>query len=233
MTDAVELKTSKATAEGKRERDGKAADTPEDAESVDRARPVRRNRRSDATIQAIFAATEEVVLQSGADRVSILDVCNVAGISRGTFYRYFSAQDDLLDAFSRHKRDRFHRALIEATEACTDPDELFQAVVRFTDDYLEKAQVRRLLVVAPAYALNWFQLIFRDSVVRFQDVLAPVFDAWEGRAGIVLDRELVCELFVRYIMSEILVPSGHERRNLPRRVERLVAMLMSGRISRR
>jgi len=197
------------------------------------AKAVRRNRRSESTIQGILDATEAVVLESGADRVSILDVCKIAGISRGTFYRYFSSQDDLLDAFSRYKRDRFHAALIEATASYANPDERFDAVLRFVDAYLERGNARRLLLVAPEYAMRWLQRIFLDSVIRFQDVLGPVFDAWEQNAGIKIDRELACELLVRYILSEILVPAGPERRSLPRRIERMVMMLMQGRVSRR
>lgn len=195
--------------------------------------PVKLNKRSGDTIARILATTEEIILQSGAERISILDVCNDSGISRGTFYRYFSSQDDLLDAFSRHKRDQFHAHLIEVTAAYDDPDERFQAVLRFVDDYLERSRARRLLLVAPEYATRWFQRIFHDSVHRFQDVLAPVFDSWEERRGIVLDRELIGELIVRFILSDVLVPSGADRRNLMRRMERFVIMLLSGRVARR
>lgn len=197
------------------------------------ALPAKLNKRSGDTIAKILAATEEIILQSGAERISILDVCQVSGISRGTFYRYFSAQDDLLDAFSRHKRDQFHTHLIEAVSAYEDPDERFQAVLNFVDDYLERSRARRLLLVAPEYATRWFQRIFHDSVHRFQDVLSVVFDAWEERRGITLDRELICELIVRFILSDVLVPSGPDRRNLMRRVERFVVMLLSGRVARR
>ncbi|MDB5746352.1 MAG: TetR family transcriptional regulator, partial [Massilia sp.] len=185
------------------------------------------------TIAKILATTEEIILQSGAERISILDVCHDSGISRGTFYRYFSSQDDLLDAFSRHKRDQFHARLIEATAEFPDPDERFQAVLRFVDDYLERSRARRLLLVAPEYATRWFQRIFHDSVHRFQEVLSPVFDSWEERRGIVLDRELIGELIVRFILSDVLVPSGADRRNLMRRMERFVVMLLSGRVARR
>ncbi len=197
------------------------------------AAPVKLNKRSGDTIAKILATTEEIILQSGAERISILDVCHDSGISRGTFYRYFSSQDDLLDAFSRHKRDQFHARLIEATASSQDPDERFQAVLGFIDDYLERSRARRLLLVAPEYATRWFQRIFHDSVHRFQDVLAPVFDAWEERRGIVLDRELIGELMVRFILSDVLVPSGADRRNLMRRMERFVVMLLSGRVARR
>jgi AcrR family transcriptional regulator len=197
------------------------------------ALPVKLNKRSGDTIAKILATTEEIILQSGAERISILDVCQESGISRGTFYRYFSSQDDLLDAFSRHKRDQFHARLLDAVGPYQDPDERFQAVLNFVDDYLERSRARRLLLVAPDYATRWFQRIFHDSVHRFQDVLSVVFDAWEKRRGITLDRELVCELIVRFILSEVLVPSGADRRNLMRRVERFVIMLLSGRVARR
>ena len=192
--------------------------------------PVRLNKRSGDTIAKILATTEEIILQSGAERISILDVCQESGISRGTFYRYFSSQDDLLDAFSRHQ---FHARLIEAVGASADPDERFQAVLQFVDDYLERSRARRLLLVAPEYATRWFQRIFHDSVHRFQDVLSVSFDAWEERRGITLDRELICELIVRFILSDVLVPAGADRRNLMRRVERFVLMLLSGRVARR
>jgi AcrR family transcriptional regulator len=195
-------------------------------------RRVRSNKRSEATIVNILAATENIVLESGAERISILDVCRAANVSRGTFYRYFASQDELLDAFSRHKRERFHVALAEAVESYQDPDERFAALVRYLDHYLEHGRARRLLTVAPEYALGFFRRIFHDSVVRFQDVLAIVFDAWEARLGIKLDRELVCELLIRYVLSEQMVPSDSDRKTLPRRIARMVESLTTGTSSR-
>lgn len=193
----------------------------------------RSNRRSEQTIDNILAVTENIVLESGAERISILDVCRAANVSRGTFYRYFASQDELLDAFSRHKRNRFHVALVEAVESYQDPDERFAALIRYLDYYLEHGRARRLLVVAPEYALGFFRRIFHDSVVRFQDVLAVVFDAWEARMGVKLDRELVCELLIRYVLSEQLVPGNTDRKALPRRIGRMVESLMAGGTSSR
>jgi AcrR family transcriptional regulator len=191
-------------------------------------RRVRSNRRSEQTIANILAATENSVLESGAERISILDVCRAADVSRGTFYRYFASQDELLDAFSRHKRERFHVALAEAVESYDDPDERFEALIRYLNHYLEHGRARRLLVVAPEYAFGFFRRIFHDSVVRFQDVLAMVFDAWEARLGVKLDRELVCEMMIRYVLSELLVPGDTERKTVPRRIARMVESLTSG-----
>ena len=188
----------------------------------------RGNRRSEQTIENILACTEQIILRSGAERISVLDVCRAADVSRGTFYRYFASQDELLDAFSRHKRESFHRSLAEAVMHHADPDERFAAIVAYLDRYLEHGNARRLLVVAPDYALGFFRRIFHDSSVRFQDALGIVFDAWEVRLGIVVDRELIVELLVRYVLSEQLVPSEGDRRSLPRRIARMVEALLAG-----
>lgn len=202
-----------------------APPAPAPASAAPVARRKRRNRRSEETIAGILAATEDIVLASGAERISILDVCKAAKVSRGTFYRYFSSQEELLDAFSRHKRDSFHRALLEATAPFDDPDERFDALVAYLENYLEHGRARRLLVVAPDYALGFFKRIFHDSIVRFEDVLRPVFDVWDDRLGAKIDRELVCEMLIRYVLSEQLVPGSTDRRSLPRRVARMVNSL--------
>jgi AcrR family transcriptional regulator len=193
---------------------------------------VKPNRRSEETISNILAAAEEVVLQSGADRISILDVCKVAGISRGTFYRYFSSQEDLLDTFSRHKRDSFHVSLTAALGQIEDPEARLNALFVYLDNYLEQSRARRLLAVAPDYALGFFRRIFHDSIVRFQDVLNIVFDDWDEKLGVRLDRELLCEMIIRYVLSEVLVPESASRRLLPVRVKKLAAALTMGSTSR-
>jgi AcrR family transcriptional regulator len=188
----------------------------------------RSNRRSEQTIEKILSCTEKIVLETGAERISILNVCRAADVSRGTFYRYFASQDELLDAFSRHKRERFHRALKEVVAPLDDPDARFAAIIGYLDQYLQHGNARRLLIVAPEYAMGFFRRIFHDSIVRFQDALGIVFDAWEERLGIQLDRELVAEMLIRYVLSEQLVPSDSDRKSLPRRIGRMVDALLAG-----
>jgi AcrR family transcriptional regulator len=220
----VLVEPTKASTAAKESRQRATASTP----IANPARRRRRSRRSEATIAAILEAAENVVLRSGVHRVAILNVCKAAGISRGTFYRYFSAQDELLDALVRHKREGFHRGLIQATHAFADPDERFDAFIEHLENYLEHTQARQLLIVSPDFALGFFHRFFHDAVVRFQDVLASVFDAWDERLDAKLDRELICELLIRYVLSEHLAPSGNAGRALPARIKRLIATLTAG-----
>jgi len=189
----------------------------------------RSNRRSEQTIEKILACTEAIILESGAERISVLDVCRAANVSRGTFYRYFASQEELLDAFVRHKRERFHRALQDVVAQHPDPEGRFSAIIDYLDHYLQHGNARRLLMVAPEYALGFFRRIFHDSVVRFQDALSIVFNAWEERMGAKIDRELVAEMLIRYVLSEQLVPNSEgDRKAIPRRIGRMVDALLIG-----
>lgn len=192
----------------------------------------RSNRRSEQTIHNIFEATQKVVLESGAERISILEVCETAGVSRGTFYRYFSSQDELLEAWSRHSRDSFHRILADFLLPYTDPEERLAQLIRYLQDFLDVGTAQRMLLVAPEFAQRFYKRIFHDSVVRFQDLLRPVFDAWDENLGVKLDRELICELLIRFVMSEILVAGETERSAMPRRIGRLVDALRFGGVTR-
>jgi AcrR family transcriptional regulator len=209
-----------------------AAPTPlDDGDGDEPENAPGRNKRSEDTILQILRAAEQVILESGVERVSIQSVCEVAEVSRGTFYRYFSSQDELLDAFTQHKRDMFHKALRNATEPYSDPDERFAALVAHLDEFLKRSKARRLLAVAPAYAFGFFQRAFMDSLERFQVALAIVFDAWDERLGIKLDRALVCEMLIRYVLSELLVEGDDKRHMLPERIAKLIACIGKGRRS--
>jgi hypothetical protein len=77
--------------------------------------------------------------------------------------------------------------------------------------------------VAPEYALGFFQRIFHDSVLRLQDVLAIVFDAWDARMGIRIDRELVCEMMIRYSSASSCARAGRPSASV-RRVSRAYSL---------
>lgn len=186
------------------------------------------NKRSEQTIERIFDATEQAILESGTDRIAILDVCKSINISRGTFYRYFASQDELLDAYSRHKRESFHKNLSAILLAHDDPDRRFDAFIEYVDAYMTSGRPRRLLLKAPEFALGFFKRVFHDAVVRFQDLLGPVFDAWDERLATKLDRELVCELIFRFILSESLIGDSAGSQSMPRRIGRLVDLLRFG-----
>jgi AcrR family transcriptional regulator len=186
-------------------------------------RPAKAMGRAGATVAAILAATEKIVLREGSERISVLDVCQLAGVSRGTFYRYFGSQDELLDAFARHKRASFQQAMADAVTPYTEPTARFHALVRYLDNYAAHGQARLLLGAAPEYTLRLFGRLFNESLVRIEELMRSVFDAWDARLGIRTDRELVCELMIRCVLSELVVPQERPQDG----VQRIVTFLYS------
>jgi AcrR family transcriptional regulator len=226
---------TRARAATKRLQDKPLALTPPSSPVDAPASPARRrrsNRRSEQTIDNIFEATEKVLLESGAERISILEVCETAGISRGTFYRYFASQDELLEGYSRYKRENFHKTAMELLETYPDPEQRFLVLINYLSDYLKAGSPRRMIIVAPEFALRFFKRIFHDSAIRFQVLLAPLFDVWDERLGVKLDRELVCDLIIRFVMSEQVLDSEFDRSEMPRRIGRLVDGLRFGGVTR-
>jgi AcrR family transcriptional regulator len=202
--------------------------SPSPAQAAERAGthgdlPVKAIGRAEATVAAILAATEQILLREGSERISILDVCQLAGVSRGTFYRYFSSQDELLDAFARHKRASFQQAMADAVTPHAEPTARFHALVRYLDNYAAHGQARLLLGAAPEYTLRLFGRLFNESLVRIEELMRSVFDAWDARLGIRIDRELVCELMIRCVLSELVVPNERPQDG----VQRIVAFLYS------
>jgi len=174
----------------------------------------------------ILVAADTVITHSGMSRLSIREVCSVAKVAPGTFYRHFSSREDLLDVYTRYKREAFHESLHAAVASVTDPDQRFIAVLDHISRFLDKAITTQLLRMEPDYALEYLQNIFSDSAIRFQELLRESFDQWELRLGIKLDRPLLCELLMRYVVSERMVPSQQSGKRMAKRIARMIGPLL-------
>ncbi|WP_299577164.1 TetR/AcrR family transcriptional regulator [uncultured Williamsia sp.] len=64
----------------------------------------------------ILAAANECFAQLGHQRTSVQDVARVAGVSRGTVYRYFTDRDKLIDAAIEYGAQAFYSEVAEAME---------------------------------------------------------------------------------------------------------------------
>ncbi|MBL4894405.1 MAG: TetR/AcrR family transcriptional regulator [Emcibacter sp.] len=186
------------------------------------ARDKRKDRRSTATINKIMLATEDLLLRRGETKITILGICKHAGVSRGTLYRYFSSMEELLDVFTEFMRERFYKKLSDAIAPYDDIDEKFEAFIGYFDDYMTEGASRKFLKVAPEYALTYYARIFDESIQKFQNLLKDVFDVWETRINKTIDRELVCEMMMRYILSEQLTPRKSKAMTMLERIKKIL-----------
>lgn len=77
--------------------------------------------RSTATRARILAAAAQVFSVKGMDTPVIDDFVRAAGISRGTFYNYFSTTTELLDATVEWLREDMNRSIVKFVSGMSDP----------------------------------------------------------------------------------------------------------------
>jgi AcrR family transcriptional regulator len=183
----------------------------------------RGDRRAERTIEKILAAAIEAMLDRGAARLSASDVCDRAGISRATYYRYFASREDLLTAVSQHARAQTDRMLIESIDERSDAAERWDALVNFPDT--ATPQTGRLLEMEPSFTLRYLQDGFEGFIDRLTTALGPVYDAWETELDGPLDRDMISELLIRYSLSEMLVPGRRSRPSLSAEMGRMIALM--------
>lgn len=88
-----------------------------DSEPALDARKLPRQARSQATVDAIFDATIQVLLAEGLQRLTTIRVAERAGVSVGTLYQYFPQKQALLFAVLQRHLERVLKTLTEAAES--------------------------------------------------------------------------------------------------------------------
>jgi AcrR family transcriptional regulator len=166
-----------------------------------------------------------MLLDRGTAKMSLSGVCLDAGVSRGTLYRYFSSKEQLLSAVTAHIRAKAGQKLKEATQGHNEPLDRLKAVVGFLNDYLDTAQLRRLLEVEPSFALDYLRKVIPEFITGMIDVLNPTFDYWDEILDTKLDRWFLTELMVRHTLGDLVVPSAQERRQVLSQLSGLVHLV--------
>lgn len=59
----------------------------------------RQQQKSKETKERIFRAAKEILQKNGYENLSIKNICEVAGVSNGSFYHHFKTKDDLLSYY--------------------------------------------------------------------------------------------------------------------------------------
>lgn len=110
-----------------------------------------RQARSQATVNAILEATVRILDREGMEAATTTRIANVAGVSVGTLYQYFSHRDAVLDALQDRE---FERALAMMGDVLAEqnlvrsPRETVIAVVRsLAALYAESPGLHRALVI--------------------------------------------------------------------------------------
>lgn len=81
-----------------------------------------RTKPAEVRLDELMAAAEKLFLEKGVEATTISDIVESAQVAKGTFYHYFSAKTDLLEALGKRYTERFMSSLERAMSACAADD---------------------------------------------------------------------------------------------------------------
>jgi len=150
---------------------------------------------ADRMRERILRATFKVLCRHGYGKLNLSDVAVQAGISRPTFYKFFSSKDDLLSAFSLFELQLLREDLDRAIAGRTGRKRV-DALLRFLVDFYGSYQMRGLVEIEPGLVLGQMA----RAMPALVELVAPAL------AGQVADPEVVAMALVRLSVCHYLVP---------------------------
>jgi TetR/AcrR family transcriptional regulator, repressor for uid operon len=158
---------------------------------------------ADPMRERILRATFKVLRRHGYGKLNLSDVAAQAGISRPTFYKFFSSKDDLLSAFSLFELQLLREDLDHAIAGRTGRKRV-DALLQFLVDFYGSYQMRGLIEIEPGLVLGQMA----RAMPALAELVAPAL------GGQVADPEVVAMALVRLSVCHYLVPGYDDDRLL-------------------
>ncbi len=144
----------------------------------------------------------------GTRRLSMSDISDASGVSRGTLYRYFSSKDEVLAAVSEFVCAGFENGIRSVGNGIADPIERLRAVMRFHAEFTRERSPQRIFEVEPAFHLDFFRSHFERHMAALSDALDPVLDYLESQLRMTINRSGFVETLLRLQLSTLIVPAS-------------------------
>ncbi len=181
--------------------------------------------RSEVTYRRLLKAAEECFSRRGYEAVSVADICEQAGVTKGAFYHHFPSKQALFLALLQAWIARLEEQLASALDAAPDLAAALQAMSETAAQAMKDAEGRLPLFLA------FWQRAIHDPVVwqatvtpfrRFEDLLANYLRRGAEKGHLhVEDAEaaarVLVALAVGVLLEAALLPDGDDRGEVLRR----------------
>ncbi len=162
------------------------------------------------SVLKILDGTLRAISSIGARRLSMSDISDSSGVSRGTLYRYFASKEEVLAAVSEYICSNFEKGIVEAAERIDDPIERFRAVMQFYGRFTVERSPDGIFEVEPAFHLAFLRSHFGRHKAAVRRALEPVLDHFEALIRCTIDRDTFCDTLVRLQLSTLIIPATPE-----------------------
>ena len=161
--------------------------------------------RAQQTVNAILEATIQVLEREGPEAATTTRIAEVAGVSVGTLYQYFSHRDAIFDGLQERE---FTKALAMTQEILSEGNQLMEGLRTTKADRLQSFDMRVIGIIR--HFLSATGSVRRKNVdaaafIAFQCVravmLARLLEPSPGLNDAAMVEELV-DLLMRYLVEE-------------------------------
>lgn len=161
---------------------------------------------SKSTVDAILDGAARALSRRGVRKLSMSDICEEAGFSRGTLYRYFKNKDEVLEALSQHVLASMATTLEEAVARQPAPEDRLRVVLRAMMSFDQRLPHTVSVVTAePAFSLAFFRRSMPAYLTILERFLGPVLATSPPVVSGGVSVGELCELFERVALSAYLV----------------------------
>lgn len=151
--------------------------------------------RAQATVDAILAATFQLLEAEGESRLTTNRIAERAGVSIGTLYQYFKDRDAILTAMGERQAETLRRKITDIVLASPEQDGV-RTIVRAITNGIEGSPETRIVLMDALFRahgesiLSQHHLAFLDSISARSDLKLVL-----GReSAFVLTHAVVCLL---------------------------------------
>ncbi len=161
----------------------------------------------------ILDGAVRAVARHGLSKLGMSDVSDVAGVSRGSLYRYFPNREELLVALARREGGRFLDRVLEAALAAPEGEERLVVVLEIaTQEVRQHPALQRLLESDPAFVLESLRAQFPAISAQLREPFEPLLrDTRAVRSGVITVDQLM-DWTTRFLISMYLFEDPEPRR---------------------
>jgi len=162
-----------------------------------------------STQERILDAGEEAIRRFGLRRVSMAEVAELAGVSRGSVYRYFPDRDTLVAAVLRRTAERFVESSASSVRRRrTLAAQVAEAAV-FIREHIHDASITLPTTQDDALLATLLAAHVDGLVAEWVEFWQPLLAEAEARGEIraALDHHEAAEWIVRMMLSFAVMPS--------------------------
>lgn len=166
--------------------------------------------RTEATLEKIAAATLQLMIDKGADNISVTEICRVAGVSRPTLYRHFPTQEAVIESVYLRIRDEFDQQLQAAIDQNPATEHRLDVIVTHLAHQILDRRYQRQFKTNPYFSLEVVNRSFDSRTALYESMLAPLFDQAEEISGHRIDRhgaaQMLNHLYVALNLRAVWAP---------------------------